>query len=96
MAKKEAKAPSSAKINKVNRNLSGAIGELGANLHNMVYGSKNLKDAEEITHSFNDILKGNRAFLANSVYHTEYGIEMKRLHFDGMIEEMIILESIIL
>lgn len=58
MAKKEAKAPSSAKINKVNRNLSGAIGELGANLHNMVYGSKNLKDAEEITHSFNDILKG--------------------------------------
>lgn len=58
MANKEAKAPSSAKTNKVNRNLSGAIGELSANLHNMVYGSKNLKDSEEITSTFNDILKG--------------------------------------
>ena len=49
----------------------------------------------EMNYTFNDILKGNRAFITNSVYHTEYGIEMKRLHFDRMIEEMIILESII-
>ena len=50
----------------------------------------------EMNYTFNDILKGNRAFITNSVYHTEYGIEMKRLHFDRMIEEMKILESIIL
>ena len=48
-----------------------------------------------MNYTFNDILKGNRAFLTNSVYLTEYGIEMKRLHFDRMIEEMKILESIV-
>lgn len=50
----------------------------------------------EMNYSFNDIVKGNRAFLLNSEYHTSYGIEMKRLYFDKMIEEMNILESIML
>lgn len=48
----------------------------------------------EMNHNFLDIVKGGKDFLSKSIYHTDYGIEMKRLHFGKLMEEMSILENI--
>lgn len=48
----------------------------------------------EMNYSFTDILKGSKEFLNKAEYHTSYGMEMKRLHFSKLMEEMSILESI--
>ncbi len=49
----------------------------------------------EMKYSFVDLVKGQRNFLLGVEYLTSYGKEMRKLHFDDILDEMDILESII-